>query len=62
MLIELKKNCIGESDAGNQIPPTGSKVRNARRGRVTGFLKVRSPAKIRFGRFAALKVRFRLEF
>ena len=31
MLIELKKSCIGESDAGNQTPLTATKPRNARR-------------------------------
>lgn len=30
MLIELKKSCIGESDAGNQTPFTATKPRNAR--------------------------------
>ena len=30
MLIELKKSCIGESDAGNQTPLTATKPRNAR--------------------------------
>ena len=30
MLIELKKNRIGESDAGNQTPFTATKPRNAR--------------------------------
>ena len=30
MLIELKKSCIGESDAGNQTPHTATKPRNAR--------------------------------
>ena len=33
MLIELKKSCIGESDAGNQTRFTATKPRNARRGR-----------------------------
>ena len=42
MLIELKKSCIGESDAGNQTPLTATKPRNARpqRGfpvRIMGF-------------------------
>ena len=31
MLIELKKSCIGESDAGNQTPHTATKPRNARK-------------------------------
>ena len=30
MLIELKKSCIGESDAGNQTQFTATKPRNAR--------------------------------
>ena len=30
MLIELKKSCIGESDAGNQTRYTATKPRNAR--------------------------------
>ena len=30
MLIELKKSCIGESDAGNQTQYTATKPRNAR--------------------------------
>lgn len=30
MLIELKKSCIGESDAGNQTQDTATKPRNAR--------------------------------
>ena len=32
MLIELKKSCIGESDAGNQTGHTATKPRNARSG------------------------------
>ena len=36
MLIELKKSCIGESDAGNQTPFTATKPRNARTIRANG--------------------------
>ena len=37
MLIELKKSCIGESDAGNQTQYTATKPRNARVSFVDNF-------------------------
>ena len=43
MLIELKKSCIGESDAGNQTGNTATKPRNARHRQFSNLLTVTNP-------------------